>query len=46
MVKGVVISWPLHIVGGGAGAADTTLLCPRGADAALEFRCALFKPYA
>lgn len=40
-VNGVVISWPLHIVGGGASGADTVLLCPQGADAALEFRCAL-----
>lgn len=36
--RDVTVRWPLRIVGGGDAAADTVLHCPRGADAALDFR--------
>jgi hypothetical protein len=39
VVSNVLISWPLHIVGGGATAADTVIECGVGASAALDFRC-------
>ena len=34
----VVIPWPLKLIGSGADAEDTVLLCPKGPDAALDFR--------
>ena len=36
--RDVAVRWPLRIVGGGDAPADTVLHCPRGADAALDFR--------
>eukprot|EP00899_Mesostigma_viride_P009522 jgi/Mesvir1/18571/Mv17081-RA.2 len=33
----VVIATPLRLVGGGASASDTQIVCPQGNDAALEF---------
>ena len=36
--RDVAVRWPLRIVGGGDAAAETVLQCPRGADAALDFR--------
>ena len=34
----VVIPWPLKLIGSGADAEDTVILCPKGPDAALDFR--------
>ena len=38
--RDVVIPWPLKLIGSGADAEDTVILCPKGPDAALEFRYA------
>ena len=35
----VVILWPLKLVGSGNVAEDTLLVCPKGPEAALDFRC-------
>lgn len=35
----VVILWPLKLVGSGNVAEDTILVCPKGPEAALDFRC-------
>ena len=35
---GVVITWPLKLLGSGTDAEDTMILCPKGPDAALDFR--------
>ncbi|GAB4819561.1 hypothetical protein N2152v2_006607 [Parachlorella kessleri] len=37
-VCGVVVPWPLHIMGGGTSPEQTLLLCPRGGGTALDFR--------
>lgn len=37
----VVIPWPLKLVGSGADAEDTMILCSKGPDAALDFRCGM-----
>ena len=34
----VVIPWPLKLIGSGADAEDTLILCPKGPYAALDFR--------
>lgn len=34
----VVIPWPLKLVGSGHAAEDTLLVCPKGPEAALDFR--------
>ena len=34
----VVIPWPLKLIGSGADAEDTVILCSKGPDAALDFR--------
>ena len=34
----VVIPWPLKLVGSGAAPEDTVLVCPKGPEAALDFR--------
>ena len=36
----VIISQPLKLVGGGSTAGSSRLLCPKGAEAALDFRLA------
>lgn len=36
--RDVVIPWPLKLIGSGAAAEDTLLLCPKGPEAALDFR--------
>ena len=35
----IAVRWPLRLRGNGAAPEDTVLVCPRGADAALVFRC-------
>lgn len=35
----IAVRWPLRLRGNGAAPEDTLLVCPRGADAALAFRC-------
>lgn len=34
----VVIPWPLKLMGSGADAEETLIVCPKGPDAALDFR--------
>lgn len=34
----IVIPWPLKLVGSGAAPEDTVLVCPKGSEAALDFR--------
>lgn len=34
----VVIPWPLKLMGSGTAAEATVVLCPKGPDAALDFR--------
>ena len=34
----VVIPWPLKLMGSGAVPEDTVLVCPKGPEAALDFR--------
>ena len=35
----IAVRWPLRLCGNGSAPEDTVLVCPRGADAALVFRC-------
>lgn len=35
----IAVRWPLRLRGNGCAPEDTVLVCPRGADAALVFRC-------
>lgn len=37
----VVIPWPLKLMGSGTAAEATVVLCPKGPDAALDFRYCL-----
>ena len=39
--RDVVIPWPLKLMGSGIDAEETLILCPKGPDAALDFRCCL-----
>ena len=34
----VIIPWPLKLTGSGKDAEDTVILCPKGPEAALDFR--------
>ncbi|MCG8319992.1 MAG: hypothetical protein MI921_10855, partial [Cytophagales bacterium] len=40
LVKDVSVRWPLRIRGSGPSPEDTVLVCPKGADAAIDFRSA------